>query len=56
MSVSYKYHRFPIEVILHCVWLYYTFRAIASLSSEDLEQIIIVPSGSQTFVLDAELG
>ena len=25
MSVSHKYHRFPIEVISHCAWLYYTF-------------------------------
>jgi hypothetical protein len=31
-------------------------RAIASLSSKNLEQVIIVPSGSQSFVLDAELG
>lgn len=34
MSVSYKYHRFPIEVIRHCVWLYYTF----PLSYRDIEK------------------
>ncbi len=36
MSVSYKYHRFPIEVIRHCVWLYYTF----PLSFRDIEKMM----------------
>jgi putative transposase len=37
MSVSYKYHRFPIEVIRHCVWLYYTF----PLSYRDIEKMML---------------
>ena len=37
MSVSYKYHRFPIEVIRHCVWLYYTF----PLSFRDIEKMML---------------
>ena len=37
MSVSYKYHRFPIEVIRHCVWLYYTF----PLSFRDIENMML---------------
>ncbi|MEO1055157.1 MAG: IS6 family transposase, partial [Bacteroidota bacterium] len=37
MSVSYKYHRFPIEIIRHCVWLYYTF----PLSYRDIEKMML---------------
>jgi len=37
MSVSYKYHRFPIEIIRHCVWLYYTF----PLSYRDIEKLML---------------
>ncbi|MEM1311597.1 MAG: hypothetical protein AAGF98_19210 [Cyanobacteria bacterium P01_H01_bin.153] len=37
MSVSYKYPRFPIEVIRHCVWLYYTF----PLSYCDIEKMML---------------
>ena len=37
MSVSYKYHRFPIEIVGHCVWLYYTF----PLSYRDIEKIML---------------
>jgi len=35
-SVSYKYHRFPIEIICHCVWLYYTL----PLSYRDIEKMM----------------
>ncbi|MFD5065300.1 IS6 family transposase, partial [Streptomyces sp. NPDC058394] len=24
-SLSYKGHRYPVEVIAHCVWLYFRF-------------------------------
>ena len=34
MSVSDKYHCFPIEIIRHCVWLYYRF----PLSHRDIEK------------------
>jgi len=36
MSVSYKYHRFPIAIIRHRVWLYYTF----PLSYRDIEKMM----------------
>jgi putative transposase len=32
----YKRHRFPAEIISHCVWLYYRF----SLSYRDVEELI----------------
>lgn len=32
----YKSHRFPPEIISHCVWLYYRF----SLSYRDIEEIM----------------
>jgi len=35
MSVGYKYHRFPIEIIRPYVWLYYTF----PLSYRDIEKM-----------------
>ncbi|MDQ0936601.1 transposase-like protein [Streptomyces turgidiscabies] len=25
VSLSYKGHRYPVEVITHCVWLYFRF-------------------------------
>jgi putative transposase len=25
VSLSYKGHRYPVEVISHCVWLYFRF-------------------------------
>jgi hypothetical protein len=34
MSVNYKHHHFPIEIIRYCVWLYYTF----PLSYRDIEK------------------
>jgi len=37
MGVSYKYHHFPIEIIRHCVWLYYTF----PLSYRDIEKMML---------------
>ena len=37
MSVNYKYHRFPIEIISNRVWLYYTF----SLSFRDIEATML---------------
>jgi putative transposase len=32
----YKRHRFPAEIISHCVWLYYRF----SLSYRDVEELM----------------
>ena len=32
----YKRHRFPAEIISHCVWLYFRF----SLSYRDIEEIM----------------
>lgn len=32
----YKRHRFPAEIISHCVWLYYRF----SLSDRDVEELM----------------
>jgi putative transposase len=32
----YKRHRFPVEIISHCVWLYYRF----SLSYRDVEEFM----------------
>ncbi len=34
---SYKGHRFPAEIISHCVWLYYTF----PLSYRDIEKMML---------------
>ncbi|MGA7950700.1 MAG: hypothetical protein WCA45_11170 [Thiobacillaceae bacterium] len=33
---SYKGHRFPAEIISHCVWLYFRF----SLSFRDVEEMM----------------
>jgi putative transposase len=32
----YKHHRFPEEIISHCVWLYFRFR----LSYRDVEELM----------------
>ena len=37
MSLRYKHHRFPIEIIDHCVWLYYTF----PLSYRDVQKMML---------------
>jgi transposase-like protein len=37
-SNSYKYHRFPGEIISHAVWLYYRF----SLSHRNVEELLFV--------------
>ena len=37
MSTTYKRHRFPIEIISYCVWLYYTF----PLSFRDIQKMMI---------------
>lgn len=36
MSISYKRHRFPAEIISYCVWLYYTF----PLSFRDIQKMM----------------
>ena len=35
----YARHRFPTDIISHCVWLYYTF----PLSYRDIERVDAVP-------------
>jgi len=37
MSISYKRHRFPTEIISYCVWLYYSF----PLSFRDIEKMML---------------
>jgi putative transposase len=37
-TASYKGHRFPVEVIDHCVWLYFRF----SLSFREVEELMLV--------------
>jgi putative transposase len=37
-EVSYKGHRYPAEIIAHCVWLYHRF----PLSFRDVEQLMLV--------------
>ena len=37
MGTHYKRHRFPIEIIRHCVWLYYSF----PLSYRDIEKMML---------------
>ena len=34
--ISYRRHRFPAEIISHCVWLYFRF----ALSFRDVEEIM----------------
>ena len=35
-SLSYKRHRFPAEIISHCVWLYHRF----GLSLRDVQELM----------------
>ena len=37
MGARYKRHRFPVEIIRHCVWLYYSF----PLSYRDIEKMML---------------
>ena len=37
-EVSYKGHRFPAEIIAHCVWLYHRF----PLSFREVEELMLV--------------
>src|SRR5258708_38396637 len=37
-EVSYKGHRYPAEIIAHCVWLYHRF----SLSFREVEELMVV--------------
>jgi transposase-like protein len=34
---SYKGHRYPVEIINHCVWLYFRF----SLSFREVEELML---------------
>ena len=36
-TASYKGHRYPVEIINHCVWLYHRF----ALSLRDVEELIL---------------
>ncbi|GAA3503405.1 hypothetical protein GCM10019016_105150 [Streptomyces prasinosporus] len=36
-SLSYKGHRYPVEVIAHCVWLYYRF----PLNFREVEELML---------------
>jgi transposase-like protein len=35
---SYKGHRYPLEIINHCVWLYFRF----ALSFREVEELMLV--------------
>ena len=37
-EVSYKGHRYPAEIIAHCVWLYHRF----PLSFREVEELMVV--------------
>lgn len=37
MSPSYRGHRYPVEVISHCVWLYFRF----PLSFREVEELML---------------
>ena len=37
-TASYKGHRYPVEIIGHCVWLYFRF----SLSFREVEELMLV--------------
>ena len=39
-EVSYKGHRYPAEIIAHCVWLYHRF----ALSFGEVEELMAHPS------------
>jgi putative transposase len=41
VSLSYKGHRYPVEVISHCVWLYHRF-PLSFREVEELERGIVV--------------
>ena len=45
MSTTYKRHRFPIEIISYCVWLYYTF----PLSFRDIQKMMLYRGISVTY-------
>ena len=40
-TASYKGHRYPVEIINHCVWLYFRF----SLSFREVEELMLVRGG-----------
>ena len=48
-EVSYKGHRFPAEIIAHCVWLYFrfclSFREVEELMLERGVEVATRPSG-----------
>ena len=37
-TASYKGHRYPVEIINHCVWLYFRF----ALSFREVEELMLV--------------
>ncbi len=37
MSPSYRGHRYPVEIISHCVWLYFRF----PLSFREVEELML---------------
>lgn len=45
MSISYKRHRFPTEIISYCVWLYYSF----PLSFRDIEKMMLYRGTDVTY-------
>ena len=48
MSTSaslYHCHRFPTEIISHCVWLYFRF----ALSFRDVEELLLERGGGVTY-------
>ena len=45
MNTTYKRHRFPIEIISYCVWLYYTF----PLSFRDIQKMMLYRGISVTY-------
>ena len=46
-EVSYKGHRFPAEIIAHCVWLYHRF----PLSFCEVEELMLVCGVIVSYVL-----
>jgi transposase-like protein len=44
-SNLYYHHRFPSEIISHCVWLYFRFR----LSYRDVEELMVVRGVTLTY-------
>jgi putative transposase len=45
MINPYKRHRFPAEIIGHCVWLYFRF----CLSYRDIEEMMAARGGMLTY-------